>query len=218
MIIKSSSDAQVHWYGTEAQPLAVLLHDYLGRLPWIDAYARRLAAEGYWVAVPDFYAGRTATSHDDGVALMKERMADLPNAMRIIQEVIGEGRALGSPGVAVVGFSMGTRLGLAYAAEHPGVDAVVGYYGRPNDPAAHVRVPVLFQLGYDDVDNGTSDAHALQAEMLEQGFEEIAIVVEEDARHGFQNEQNTEKFDADAAERAWQRTLEFLRDHVSGSA
>ena len=213
MVINSSKDAQVHWYGQEGQPLVVLLHDYMGRLPWIDAYARRLAEQGYWVGVPDFFAGRSTTDHDDAVSLMQERMQDLPNALRIVQEVIGEGRALGSRAVALIGFSMGTRLGLAYASEHPGVDAMVGYYGRPHDPSAHVRMPVLFQLGYDD---DATDAKALQSEMAEQGFEEIEIVVEPDARHGFQNEQNTEKFDADAAERAWQRTLAFLRARVAG--
>lgn len=211
MVINSSKDAQVHWYGQEGQPLIVLLHDYMGRLPWIDAYARQLAEQGYWVGVPDFYAGRSTTNHDDAVSLMQERMQDLPNALRIMQEVIGEGRALGSRAVALIGFSMGTRLGLAYASQHPGVDAMVGYYGRPHDPSAHVRMPVLLQLGYDDDDTA---AKALQSEMAAQGFEEIEIIVEPDARHGFQNEQNTEKFNADAAERSWRRTLEFLRARI----
>ena len=214
MIIKSSSDAQVHWYGMETAPLVVLLHDYMGRLPWIDTFARRLAEEGYWVAVPDFFAGRTTTSHDDAVVLMNERMDDVPNAMRVIQEVIGEGRALGSRTVGVIGFSMGVRLGFAYAADHPGVDALIGYYGRPYDPVAHVRAPVRFQLGYDDVEDGACDAYTVQREMAEQGFEDVEIVVEESARHGFQNVQNTEKYDAEAAERAFARTLRFLDERL----
>lgn len=214
MTIKSSRDVQVHWYGLEAAPLVVLLHDYMGRLPWIDKFARRLAADGYWVAVPDFFAGRTTTNHDDAVALMQERMADVSGAMRVVQEVIGEGRALGSRAVAIVGFSMGVRLGFAYAADHPGVDALVGYYGRPHDSTAHVRVPVLFQLGYDDLENGESEAHAFQREMEQQGFEDVDIIVEEEARHGFQNAQNTEKYDAGAAERAYERTLSFLSEHL----
>ena len=215
MVINSSTDVQMHWYGESGMPLAVLMHDYMGRLDWIDALARRFADAGYRVAVPDFYSGRSTTEHDDAVSLMQQCMADVPAAFRQVQEAIGEARALGSEQVALIGFSMGTRLALAYAAEHPGVDAVVGYYGRPFDPTAHVRVPVLFQLGHDDVDaDGSAEAFTLQSTMREQGFDGIQVEVFEDARHGFQNEQNPAKHSAAASEAAFARTLEFLRAHL----
>lgn len=219
MVINSSSDAQVHWYGNEGDPLLVLLHDYMGRLPWADKFARRLKAEGYRVALPDLYGGRSTTDHDDAVSLMQERMADLPEAMRVIQEIVGEARALGSQKIGLVGFSMGTRLALEYAAEHPGVDAVAAYYGAPNDPDQHIRVPILFQQGYDDLDDeGLSDAHRLRDTMVAQGFDEITVEVFDTARHGFQNEQNTEKFDAEAADAAFARTLEFLQQRLAADA
>lgn len=211
MVISSSTDVQTHWYGEEGEPLIVLMHDFMGRLAWAEALAKRCAASGFRVAVPDFYAGRSSTDPDDARALMTERLRDLSGVSQQLQEIIGEARAMGSEHVALVGFSMGTRLATAYAAEHPGVDAVVGYYGSPNDPAAHIRVPVLFQLGSDDVDDsGESDAHRLQAQMQEQGFDGIEIEVFTDARHGFQNEQNPEKFSQAASDRAFVRTVEFL--------
>ena len=211
MVINSSSDAHVHWYGQEDSPLVVILHDFMGRLPWLGDYARRIADEGYRVAVPDFYAGRSSTEPDDARLLMAERLEDVPGALRQVQEVIGEGRALGSQQVALIGFSMGTRLALAYTAGHPGISAVVGYYGRPHDPAAQVRVPVLFQQGSNDVDEaGASDAHALQSLMVEQGFAGIEIVVYDDARHGFQNDQNPDAYAVATADEAFQRTVAFL--------
>ena len=218
MVINSSSDAQVHWYGPEGAPLVVVLHDFMGRLPWTDAVARQLVTDGYRVAVPDFYGGRSTTDVDDARVLMRERMQNLPEASRVLQEVIGEARALGSPHVALVGFSMGVKLALAYAAEHPGVDAVVGVYGSPLDPERHVRVPVLFQLAGDDVDAaGSSPAHELQQTMAAEGFDGIEIEMIADARHGFANEQRDDVYDRDASEQALTRTLSYLSEQLSSA-
>ena len=216
MVINTSSDAQVHWYGAEGAPLVVLLHDFMGRLPWTDALARQLVGEGYRVAVPDLYGGRTTTDVDDARTLMKERLEGLADAMRVLQEIIGEARAFGSPGVALLGYSMGVKLALAYAAEHPGVDAVAAVYGSPLDPTRHVRVPVLFQLAGDDVDaEGASPAHELQQTMAAEGFDDIEIEVMADARHGFANEQRVGVYDESASAQALARALEYLRGHLA---
>lgn len=216
MVINSTSDARVHWYGAEGHPLVVVLHDFMGRLPWTDAVARRLVADGYRVAVPDFYSGRTTTNVTDARTLMQERMADVPDAMRVLQEIIGEARALGSQRVALLGYSMGVKLALAYAADHPGVDAVVAHYGAPLDPARHIRTPVLFQLAGDDLDaEGSSPAHELQQVMANEGYDEIEIEMLADALHGFQNEQRADTFNADAAAAAYSRTVEFVDEVFS---
>lgn len=218
MEIQTHTDVQPHRYGVDGQPLVVLLHDYMGRLPWIDAYARKLAEEGYRVVVPDLYAGRTTTDHDTASQLLEERLADMEGALRQVQEVVAEGRAMGAGQVALIGFSMGVRIALAYANEHPGIDAVVAYYGEPNDGEMLLRVPVLFQLGSDDVeDDGSSEPHRLAERMAGEGFDDITVEVFDDAEHGFQNEQNTAKYNADAASRAWSRTLEFLGGHLDAT-
>ncbi|MGO1774015.1 MAG: dienelactone hydrolase family protein [Agrococcus casei] len=215
MVINSSSDAQVHWYGPEGAPLAVVLHDFMGRLPWTDAVARRLVEAGHRVAVPDFYSGRTTTDVTDARTLMRERLDTLPDAMRVLQEIVGEARAFGSPAVALIGYSMGVKLALAYAAEHPGVDAVAAVYGGPIDPQKHVRVPVLFQLAGDDVDAaGSSPAHELQQTMAAEGFDGIEIEMIADARHGFANEQRDDVYDRDASEQALARAIEYLSEQL----
>ena len=215
MVINSTSDARVHWYGAEGHPLVVVLHDFMGRLPWTDAVARRLVAEGYRVAVPDFYSGRTTTDVTDARTLMQERMADVPDAMRVLQEIIGEARALGSQRVALLGYSMGVKLALAYAADHPGVDAVVAQYGAPLNPSRHIRTPVLFQLAGDDLDAaGSSPAHELQQTMAAEGFDGIEIEMIADARHGFANEQRDDVYDRDASEQALARAIEYLSEQL----
>lgn len=201
------------WYGQEGEPVVVLAHDWNGRLPWIDDFAARLAAEGYRVAVPDFFAGRSTTDDAEAGALLRERLADMPGALHLVAEAIGEARALGSHNAGVVGFSMGASIALAYAAQGS-VDAVVAYYGSARGGVTP-RVPVLFQLAETDDWSGVEAPEDLQARLAAEGFDRIELLRHEGAVHGFQNAQVERRFHADASAAAWDTTLAFLREHLA---
>jgi len=209
---ESTSTAATTWRGRDGDPVVVLAHDWNGRLPWIEGFAARLAAEGYRVAVPDFFDGRTATVDREAAVLMRQRLADMPGALHLVSEAIGEARALGSDRAAVVGFSMGASIALAYATQGS-VDAVVAYYGSARQPVTP-RVPVLFQLAETDDWSGRESPEELQARMAAEGFDQIEVLHYDGAVHGFQNEQVPQKFDADASAAAWATTLAFLREHL----
>jgi carboxymethylenebutenolidase len=214
MAIETSDDTATHWYGTEGDPVVVLAHDWNGRLPWIDDLGARLADEGFRVAVPDFYDGRS--TRDDGEAgrLLRSRYADLPGAMRIVSETLGEARAVGSRSAAIVGFSMGSTIALGYAAEQPTLDAIVAYYGAPFPGiVAGPRVPVLFQLAESDDWRGREAPEAYRARLAAEGYDDVQLHHYEGAVHGFQNA-DVPKFHADASAAAWRVTVAFLREHL----
>lgn len=207
-------DATTTWHGSPGAPLVVLCHDYMGRLPYLDDYARRLAAEGYRVAVPDFHGGRSTLSPQHALMMLYERYRDVPGAMTILDDVVRAGREEGSEKVGIVAFSMGVSLALEYAASHDGVAGIVAYYGKPLGDEAVVDVPVLFQLGKDDVDDdGSSPAERLRVAMAERGNREIEVYVSP-AKHGYANEQRAKTFDPTEAGVAWERTLGFLQTYV----
>lgn len=209
----ASTDATpTAWHGQDGDPIVVLAHDWNGRLPWIDELAARLAAEGFRVAVPDFFDGRTATGDAEAGALLRERLADLPGALHLVSEAIGEARALGSAHAAVVGFSMGASIALAYAAQGS-LDAVVAYYGSARGGVTP-RVPILFQLAETDDWTGVESPEALQSRLAGEGFDGVELLHHEGAVHGFQNAQIERRFHADASAAAWETTLAFLREHL----
>lgn len=201
------------WHGREGDPIVVLAHDWNGRMPWIDGFARRLAAERFRVAVPDFFDGRTATGDAEAGALLRERLADMPGALHLVSEAIGEARALGSERAAVVGFSMGASIALAYAVQGS-LDAVVAYYGSARGGVTP-RVPVLFQLAERDDWRGVEAPEDLQSRLASEGFDGVEVLHHEGAVHGFQNEQMPQRFHADASAAAWETTLAFLREHLA---
>ena len=216
---ESSAPSQAQptiWHGTEGDPVVVVLHDWNGRLPWADDFAERLAGEGFRVALPDFYAGRATTDASQSRRLLRERTADMAGAHRIVSEAIGEARAGGSARAALVGFSMGSMIALEYAAQGS-VDAVVAYYGAAREGHGTVRVPVLFQRAERDTWTGKEAPDALQERLAREGHHTVELRTYRGAKHGFQNAQVAEKYDADAAAEAWASTLAFLREHLHRS-
>lgn len=211
---REHSEAATTWHGAAGAPVVVLLHDWHGRLPWIDGFGVRLAGHGFRVAVPDFYDGATATDASASRRLLRRRTSDMMGAHRILRGAIAEARAGGSARVALVGFSMGAMIALEYAAQSP-VDAVVAYYGAARVGEGTVRVPVLFQLAERDTWRGKEPPTALQARLSAEGHHTVELRTYAGAEHGFQNEQVARKFDADASAAAWASTLGFLRAHLA---
>lgn len=214
MAIETTDDTATRWHGAEGDPVVVLAHDWNGRLPWIDDFGARLADEGFRVAVLDLYDGRSTTDDDEADALLRERRADLPGALHVVSEAIGEARALGSERAAVVGFSMGAGIALMYAAQGS-LDAVVAYYGAaPHSTATGPRVPALFQLAEHDDWSGREAPEAYRERLEAEGFDDVEIRHYPGAVHGFQNAQVPGRYDADASAAAWASTVAFLRQHL----
>ncbi|NLE99206.1 MAG: hypothetical protein GX596_14650 [Propionibacterium sp.] len=208
-----TGDADTAWTGPVGAPLVILLHDYMGRLPYLAHYGIRLAGEGYRVALPDFHGGRSTTSPDHALMMLYERYRDTPGALAIIDDAVRKARAEGSPKVGLVGFSMGVSLALEYAATHDGVAGIVAHYGKPLREDTVVDVPVLFQQGADDEEDGIRPAERFRLAMAARGNLEIEVF-DFDALHGFANQQREDRFDLTAAGVAWERTLGFLQRTV----
>lgn len=215
MAIETTTDTATAWYGEPGNPLVVLLHDYMGRLPWIDAYANRLADEEYRVAVPEFFGGRTTTDPEEAGVLLQERLGDMPGALAIVDEAVRGGLTEGAQRVGIVGFSMGGMIALEYANENDALSGLVVYYGRPSSDEIEVPAPVLFHMGADDLDdNGDSPAEAFRQRMADHGNTDVEVHQFSDARHGFANEQNVEKRNDSAAQVSFERSLAFLQRRV----
>lgn len=212
----ASAQAPTSWHGTAGDPVVVLAHDWNGRLPWIEELAAKLATEGFRVAVPDFYEGRTTTDDDEAGALLTERYDDFDGAYRILSETIGEARAEGSERAAIIGFSMGSTLALGYAA-HGALEAVVAYYGAAM-PGMQTgpRTPVLFQLAETDDWSGREAPEDYQARLSGEGYDDVELRHYAGSVHGFQNAQIAKRYNADASAQAWESTVAFLREHLRG--
>ena len=193
----------------------VVVQEWWGLVPHIKDVCERFAREGFTAVAPDLYHGATTTEPDEAMKLMMalelERAAkDMSGAVSFLKDEVGVSKA-GS-----VGYCMGGALSLTLGTIAP-VDAVVSYYGLPTEQQpdwSKLAGPV--QGHFAERDNFFSPAAAKELfEKLEGMGKQTELYVYDRTDHGFFNDDNPGAHDAEAAQVAWGRTLEFFRKHLA---
>ncbi|MFP2962215.1 dienelactone hydrolase family protein [Myxococcus sp. 1LA] len=122
----------------DAPGAVVLIHEYWGLNGHTRDVADRLAREGFTVFAVDLYDGRVTKDANEANAMLKaldwgKATADLRAAVEALRA-----RKPGTK-VAIMGFCMGGALTLLAAANDPGLDAAVPFYGIPPPEAPTCR-------------------------------------------------------------------------------
>lgn len=198
-------------------PGIVVIHEWWGLNDNVRAATRRLAGEGYRALAVDVYGGKVAETPDSAQALMGEAMSQPDRVQANLQAAYDYLRGEESaPRVAVMGWCFGgSRTFEAVAAAPTQYDAAVAYYGSPEPVTSAVlkklTTPVLAHFGRQDQAIGMESVRAFQSRLSEPDAPvEVHLY---DAGHAFANPSG-ERYNADAASTAWQRTTDFLRRHL----
>lgn len=201
----------------EPLPALIVIHEWWGLNEGVRAMADRLAGEGYIVLAVDLFHGRTAQYPSDARALMLDVLENprpanenLRQAHRFVSETAA------APRIGVLGWCFGGGWALNAAMLLPNaLDAAVIYYGQVTDDReklAAIDMPILGHFAQDDqgipVKNVRDFEEALRA--LGKDFE---IIVYPGVGHAFANPSGN-SYDAQAAQRAWEKTLSFLDEHL----
>jgi len=195
------------YYGAPGSPLIVLLHDWYGRLPWLEPYAAALASQGYRVAVPDLYDG-VATVDPESAAALRDGL-DTGAALATIDELVTEAHLEGSTRVGLVGFSMGGWLALLHA-QGGDADAVVAYYATlGTDEQGLIPCAVLLNLAEDDEFDPGAEPESFVARLEDHGTP-VTQFVYLGTGHSFANASIPATLDNRAAALAFARTASFF--------
>lgn len=196
-------------------PAVVVIQEWWGINDQIERVANQLAEAGYRALVPDLYRGDKALD----AAEAEHKMNNLDFSDAVAQDIQGAIEHLQNAGraqVATLGFCMGGVLSMLAAMNFSDqLSAAVAWYGLPPDEAgdpATIKIPLQAHFGNQDqmfppeaVDN------------FEQKLKGAGVAYEfyrYDADHAFGNE-DWDNYDANAAQAAWQRSLDFLGKHLS---
>ncbi|WBU37289.1 dienelactone hydrolase family protein [Homoserinibacter sp. YIM 151385] len=201
-------------YGEEGRPLAVVVHDMYGRLPWLESYGAALADRaGLRVVVLDLYGGIATAEEREGARLMDELL--LADADEAIDGAIREARAQGTTRVGLVGFAMGGWMALRHA-QTGQADAVVAY-AAALEQSAHTVIPcpVLLHLAeYDEWPEG--DGPEVFTAALKDHGTPVTVHRYLGTQHSFANASLPERVDRNAAALAFARTAVFLEQQLDG--
>ena len=123
---------------------------------------------------------------------------------------------LGARSVGTIGWCFGGGWSLNTALLMPDkIDATVIYYGRLVTDAeilSALNMPILGLFGSEDRGIPVDTVRAFEKTLKLLG-KDVDITVYEGANHAFANPSGT-RYQAEAAEDAWNKTVRFLRQHL----
>src|ERR1041385_6696130 len=199
-------------------PGLIVIQEWWGLVDHIKDVSDLFAAEGFVALAPDLYHGKTTKSPDEaGKLMMALRIDEAERDLSAAVEYLITQTSITSDKVGVVGFCMGGALSLYTATKNDKIGACVVFYGghpkvKPDLPNLHA--PVLGLYGENDRGVNPDVVHQLERDVKALG-KQIETKIYPGADHAFFNDQRPQVYNAEAAADAWQRTIAFLREHLS---
>jgi carboxymethylenebutenolidase len=192
----------------------IVLHPWWGLNADTTAFADRLAEAGFAAVAPDLYGGEVATTIPDAERLHDALNEDVADAL-VLATVDALGAEIGDPAarIGAVGFSMGAAWALWLPAHRPEVAATVVYYGSIEGPSlTRARTPVLGHFAETDEYEQDEGVAAFEGTLKTAG-RDVTIHRYPATCHWFAEPSNA-AYDPAAAELAFGRTVDFLRDRL----
>ena len=198
-------------------PAVLVVHENRGLNPYIEDVARRLAVEGFLAFAPDalYPVGGYPGNDDDGRALQKSLdrakiMIDMANGAEFVKS-----HELSTGKLGAVGFCFGGGV-VNFLATKMGNDfhAGVPFYGSapPVENVAAIQAPLLIQAAEND-DRINAQWPDFEAALKDNGVDYQRHLYA-GTGHGFHNN-STKRYNEEAADLAWERTIEFFKQHLS---
>jgi len=192
-------------------PGVVVIHENRGLNPYVEDVARRLAVAGFIGFAPDALTplGGYPGNDDDGRALQSQRDRDemVEDFVAAAEFLIDHPDCTGK--VGSVGFCFGGGMSMRLAIRVPRLTAAVAFYGRHPDPSEAAALNAPLMLHHAGLDERINAGWPAFEEALAAAGRDYVNYDYPDVNHGFHND-TTPRYDREAAELAWQRTIEFF--------
>jgi carboxymethylenebutenolidase len=202
--------------GDEKLPGVVVIHENRGLVPHIEDVARRVALEGFLAMAPDALTPLGGTPEDPEKAppLMGQldRQATMNNYLAAVRYL--KTHPLSTGKIGVVGFCWGGGMANQLAVNSPDLSAVVPYYGAqpPSEDVSKIKASLL--LHYAGLDERINKGIPAFEEALKKASIDYQVYIYEGAQHAFNNDTTPARYNKEAAQLAWQRTISFLKEKL----
>ncbi len=195
-------------------PGIVVVHENRGLNPHIEDVARRAALAGFITFAPDALtplggypgnddAGRELQSKRDRNEMLEDFIAGF-EYLKSHPDCTGK--------VGVVGFCFGGWISNMMAVKVPDLAAAVPFYGgQPTEGIENIKAPLLLHFG--ELDTRVNEGWPAYEAALKEHNKEYKAYMYPNANHGFHND-TTPRYDREAAELAWQRTIDFFKEKL----
>jgi len=194
----------------------VVIHENRGLNAHIEDVTRRIALEGFLAMAPDALSPLGGTPEDSEKApalfgqLDKEK--NTKNFVAAAKYLMTHPLSTGK--VGVVGFCWGGAMANQMAVYSPDVVAAVPYYGAAPAPEDVPKIKASLLLHYAGIDERINAGIPAFEAALKAASVNYKIFMYEGAQHAFNNDTAPTRYNKDAAQLAWQRTISFLKEKL----
>jgi carboxymethylenebutenolidase len=196
-------------------PGVIVIHEIYGLNENIKSIARRFAERGYAALAVDLFAARNRAlcmARVMSAMLLTPLKNGSLDELRAALTYLADQPVVDPDRVGAIGFCMGGGFAIAWACTDPRLKAIAPFYGSNPRPLEAVKRACPVVGSYPERDFTANQGRKLEAK-LEQSQIPHDIKVYPEARHSFFNDQGS-RYDAAAAEDAWQRVLAFFNERI----
>ena len=198
-------------------PAVIVIHENRGLNPHIRDVARRMALEGFVALAPDFLSpdGGTPADEDKAREMISALDATETNENAVATVSFLKGHAESTGNVGAIGFCWGGGLVNRLAVNAPDLKAGVAYYGAQAKAEDVPKIKAALLLHYAGLDERINAGIEAYRKALTENGKDVTIHVYEGANHAFNNDTSAARYNKEAADLAWQRTVEFLKTKLA---
>jgi carboxymethylenebutenolidase len=204
--------------GGGKRPAVIVIHENRGLNPHIKDVARRLGVEDFLAFAVDALSPLGGTPADEDKA--REMIGTLDRDETLTRYAAAVPFLAAHPEsngkVGAVGFCWGGAMANRLAAAGTSLAASVAYYGMPlpAEEVSKIAAPLL--LHYAGLDERINAGVPAYEEALKKNGKAYELHVYPGANHAFNNDTNATRYNKEAADLAWGRTIAFLKKHLRG--
>ena len=195
-------------------PGIVVVHENRGLNPYVEDTARRAALAGFITIAPDALSplGGYPGNDDEGREMQgkRDRNEMLEDFIAAFDYLKANKNCSGR--IGVVGFCFGGWISNMMAVRVPDLAAAVPFYGgQPTENIANINAPLMLQ--YAGLDERVNAGWPEYEKALKENNKKHISFFYPHVNHGFHNT-STPRYDKEAAELAWSRTIEFFKENL----
>ncbi len=202
--------------GKKKYPAVIVIHENRGLQPHIKDVARRMALEGFVAIAPDALSPQGGTPEKPDEAGPMFQKMDYEATKKDFTAAVAylKTNPLTTGKVGCTGFCWGGAMTNQVAVNSPDLLAAVPYYGsQPKAEDVH-KIKAAMLLHYAGNDERIDQGIPAFEEALKKAKIEYKLYMYEGASHAFNNDSNPERYNKEAADLAWKRTIDFFKEKL----
>jgi carboxymethylenebutenolidase len=202
--------------GDAKLPGVVVIHENRGINAHIEDVTRRFALEGFLAMAPDALSPLGGTPDDpEKVPALLGQLDKEKNTKNFVAAVkYLKTHSLSNGKVGVVGFCWGGAMANQVAVHSPDLVAAVPYYGAAPAPEDVPKIKASLLLHYAGIDERINAGIPAFEAALKASSKDYKLYMYEGAQHAFNNDMAPTRYNKEAAELAWKRTIAFFKEKL----